>query len=326
MSKCIEKLPHDCVGKTPSRDGLQVFQDDKGAFTGYCFSCGTFVPHPYSDQPDGFIPQYKTKTAEEIQAEILEVGTYPTLSLPTRSLKKEYLEHFGVKVGISGTDGETPESVYFPYYNEKQELIGYKARLLDPKQMWAVGTTRDAEPFGWQQALSGDGKSIYITEGEFDAVALFQIVREGLKRNPEYKDWKPAIISVASGAGSLVKLLTKYGGTLRRNWKSVILIMDQDEAGQKVIEQALKVFPEAKVATLPCKDVNAGLIDGMSKAIQQAVVFRSEKPKNTRIVNGQDLHEAAKKPPEWGFPWPWKGINEATRGIRLGETIYLGAG
>jgi twinkle protein len=38
------------------------------------------------------------------------------------------------------------------------------------------------------------------------------------------------------------------------------------------------------------------------------------------------LHEAGKEPAVYGASWPWKHITEATRGIRLGETIYIGAG
>jgi twinkle protein len=55
-------------------------------------------------------------------------------------------------------------------------------------------------------------------------------------------------------------------------------------------------------------------------------MFNSSKPKNSRIINARDLHQAAKKRPEWGLSWPWKHITEKTRGIRFGETIYLGAG
>ena len=165
------------------------------------FACGTYVPNPYEDKPQGYIPAYRQKTEEEIQAEIAAIARYPTHNLPTRMLKKEYLEHFGIKVGVSEEDGETPETVYFPRFSDKQELMGYKVRLLDPKKMWAVGTSKDAQPFGWAQALAGDGKTIYITEGEFDAVAMYQIIRESVKRKPEYADWKPAVISVPDGGG-----------------------------------------------------------------------------------------------------------------------------
>lgn len=322
--RCIEKLPHQ-TEHCNSRDGLQVFEED-GKFTGYCFSCGTYVADPYHEHPADYKPVYRGKSEEEVQAEIAEISVYQCLNLPTRRLKSEYLEYFGVKVGVSQVDGTTPESVYFPYHDIYGKLSGYKCRILDPKMMWAVGSTRDAQPFGWLQALKSAGKTLYITEGEFDAVALFQIIKETNKRNPEYADWMPAVISVASGAAGLTKMLTQFGSQIRQHWTNVVILMDQDKAGQEAVEKALRVFPEAKVAKLPCKDINDGLIQGISKQIQQAVVFKSVKPKNTRIVNGKSLHEAAKKPPEWGVPWPWKGINEATRGIRLGETIYVGAG
>jgi twinkle protein len=47
--------------------------------------------------------------------------------------------------------------------------------------------------------------------------------------------------------------------------------------------------------------------------------------KNTRIICGQDLVEKAMEPAKWGVSWPWKRITEMTRGIRTGETVYIGA-
>ena len=44
------------------------------------------------------------------------------------------------------------------------------------------------------------------------------------------------------------------------------------------------------------------------------------------MISGDTLHEAAKVPPKFGLSWPWKHITKATRGIRFGETIYIGAG
>ena len=84
--RCIEKLPHTCG----SRDGLQVFQED-GKYTGYCFACGTYVPDPYNDKEEGYVPNVHVKTDEDRQAEIAEIGTYQTVSIPTRKLKLEYL-------------------------------------------------------------------------------------------------------------------------------------------------------------------------------------------------------------------------------------------
>lgn len=320
MSKCIEKLPHKCG----SSDGLQVFEED-GKFSGYCFACGTYESNPYGDKGADYRPVVKRKTEEDIQEEMDDVGELSSLDLPTRKLKREYLEYFGVKVGVSQVDGETPETVYFPYYTQYHKLQGYKVRLLEPKRMWAVGTTRDAAPFGLKQALEADGPKLFITEGEFDAIALFQILKERNKGG-QWADKNIPVISISSGAGSVTHSLAKYRTLIEKHFKEIVFVFDGDKAGKKAIEDGLKLFPDAHVVDLPEKDINDCLIKGKTKQAQAALLFKADKPKNTRIVNGQSLHEKAKKPAEWGLPWPWPGINKVTRGIRTGETIYLGAG
>ena len=121
--------------------------------------------------------------------------------MPQRKLKKESLDYFGIKVGVSEEDGVTPTSVYFPYYQGKK-IIGYKARILDPKKMWAVGTTKQADLFGWDQAIATGAKKLFITEGEFDAVALYQIFKDQA-RGTQYADFNPAIVSLVHGAASV---------------------------------------------------------------------------------------------------------------------------
>ncbi len=56
-------------------------------------------------------------------------------------------------------------------------------------------------------------------------------------------------------------------------------------------------------------------------------MFNAERPKNTRLVHDVDLHIAAREQPKFGeLTWPWEHLNKTTRGIRFGETIYIGAG
>lgn len=321
MKSTVEKLSHSCG----SRDGLQVWQDEHGNFDGYCFSCKTPVPHPYEEGKAPDPKSFRRKTEEEIQQEMEDVMALPSRNLPTRKLKAEYLEYFGVKVGVSLSDGETPETVYFPYGNEEGELTGFKVRLLDPKRMWAVGSTRNAAPFGWEQAKRADGPKLFITEGEFDTIALFQLLKDKNK-GTQYASYNIPVISLPSGVGSVNKCLSKYRAEIEKQFKEVVLVFDNDEPGKKAVEEALKIFPNAKVVYLPEKDLNDCIIKGRSKVAHDALVFRAAVQKNTRIVNGKSLHEKAKKPPEWGLPWPFPGINDATRGIRTGQTIYLGAG
>ena len=320
MKTTVEKLPHSCG----SRDGLQVWQEEDGSFNGYCFACSTFVAQPYEDRPD-YKPTVVRKTIQQIQDEMEEAEELSSLDLPTRKLKKEYLEYFGTTVGVSQVDGESPETVYFPYANREGELIGYKVRLLQPKRMWAIGTTRDSAPFGWHQALRADGPKLFITEGEFDCIALFQLLKEKNK-NTQYADRNIPVISLSMGVSSVGKCLGKYQAEINKHWKQIVLVFDNDEPGQKAVQEALKLFPDAQTVTLPEKDLNDCIIKGRSKQAHDALVFKAVAPKNTRIINGKSLHEKAKTPPQWGLPWPFSGINDATRGITTGKTIYLGAG
>lgn len=311
--------------KCGSRNGLQVFEKDGGGYDGYCFSCGTYESNPYQDKPEGYEPVFFTKSPEQVKQELEEIGEYTTVALPERKLKKEYLEYFGVKIGLSELDGETPNSHYYPYYNDEDELIGYKARIIDGKKMFAVGTIKGATFFGWSQAIQAGGKKIFITEGECDAVALFQIMKEHNK-GTQYAELNPAVVSLSNGSGGAEKQLAKMLPEIRKYFKEIVLVFDMDDPGKKAVEKVLRICPDALVANLPSKDVNQCLLDGKSKACYNACQFNAQKPKNTRLVYADSVVEEARKEAEWGYSYPYKSLTDLTRGQRLGETVYWGSG
>jgi len=318
MSHCVEKLPHNCG----TRSGLQVFEED-GKFTGFCFTCRTYVPDPYGD---GQPPVFKVRTVEERTAELKEItDTYPVLALEKRKLRADTLQYFGVRVGVSEEDGVTPTCVFFPYGNERG-LTAYKFRDLDDKKhMWCIGSFKEAKMFGWGRAVRSGQRTLYITEGEFDAMALYQILKDG-NRNSDYAADNPAVVSIKSGASSAVRDVLAVLPEIRKHFQDVVLVFDTDGPGVEAAEQVSRVFPGANTATLPCKDANDCLMQGASKAARAAVLFRHAKAKNTRLVYGSTLADAAREPPVMGLSWPWKKLTEMTRGIRRQETIYFGAG
>lgn len=321
MATCVEKI--DCA--KCGAHAFQVFQNEDSSFSAFCFACGTYDNDPYKDKPAGYKPVVVKKSKEQIQQEIAEILEYQFLALPNRKLKKEYLEYYGIRIGVSQEDGVSPVSHHYPYYNEELELKGFKNRIIEGKRIFALGDLKQDHLFGWPQAILGDGKKLFITEGEIDCVSLFQILKEANKHS-QYADRNPPVVSIPHGAAHAARALTANAARIRKQFTEIVLVFDKDDAGKKAVEECLKVFPDAIVADLPCKDVNEGLMNGQSKAVHSACVFKAAKPKNTRLIQGSSLHQAAKIPPQWGFAWPWRGINELTRGIRLGETIYIGAG
>lgn len=316
---CVEKLPHSCGADR----ALQVFEEN-GEYTGYCFSCKTYVPNPYEDKPASYKPKRVRKSVEEIEQELNEISEYGVVDLPERKLRKASLDYFGIKIGVSETDGSTPIMHFYPYYKDGT-LLAYKTRLIENKRMWSVGDQSDVDLFGWDQAVTAGGKKLMITEGELDAVALFQICKDH-NAGTKYAEYNPSVVSLPHGAASAAKSLSRLLPKINRHFKEIVLVFDMDDPGKKAVEEVLKIIPDAKVASLPEKDVNDCLIKGKSRAAYQAIQFNAEKPKNTRIVRASDVIEAARKEVPWGFSYPYKKLTQLTRGRRFGETYYFGAG
>lgn len=326
MGQSLHKIKYNLNGKMVT---VQTFANDDGRIDGYCFSEGVYIPDPYGEpKTTKDIPPPKEKTQDEINAELAEISSYQFLALERKKLSAEALETYGVRVSVSETDGVSPEVVYYPY-TRNGKVVAYKCKLLpkngEKKKLWSMGDMKDIDFFGWEKAKGSGSKKVIITEGEDDAIAMARIIERYTKA--EYKDSMPAVISLPHGAGNAKRDVGRVKQKLKEHFKEFVLAFDQDEAGTKAAEEVMKVFPEAVVATLPSKDANQCLLDGKTRAAFNAVTFNAEKPKNTRLVFGEQLHEEAREPPKFGdLTWPWGHINDKTRGIRYGETIYIGAG
>ena len=322
MGTPYEKLPHSCG----SRKGLQVFVHEDGSVDGFCFACETPVPDPYGDGRGVKDLKVKVKTPEEIQEEIREISGYPIMDWPKRKLKKVALDYYNIKIGLSEEDGVTPQTMYFPY-TKNGEITGYKVEFLTEtanNKRFTIGDVKGCELFGWKQAIATGSKRLYITEGEKDAVSLKQVIERLSKE--EFKG-TAAVVSLTKGAGNARADISRMLTEIKGRFKEVVLVFDMDEAGRKAVEDVCTILPTALVAKLPEKDSNECLLQGKEKALYNATVFNATLPKNTRLVFGEDLHEAARKPAEWGsITLPWAHINQVTRNVRLGETWYWGAG
>ena len=317
---CLEKLPHSC-GTT---DGLQVFAKPDGEVDGYCFACHEYVENPYGEvrSADSF-PQPNVKSEEEIKNEIEEISNLSTFDVKVKKLRKDTLEHFGIKVALSEEDGKTPTMMCYPYYKEGN-LVGYKLKVLSNKRMWAVGSLKDAEPFGWDLAIKSGARNLIITEGEDDAVAWTRALE--MYSNREYKDLT-VVISLPSGSGSAKNTFAKFGKMFKANFRKVFLSFDMDEPGRKAVEEVFKIDPSVLSLDIPCKDANECIIQGKAKALFNCLFQEDTKPKNTRLITGGSVWDNAAVQAEWGqLSWPWNHIQQETRGIRFGEVIYIGAG
>lgn len=316
----VDSLPHDCGTKK----ALRVFAQEDGSLTGFCFACETFTPDPYGDGRNvANAPKRREKSPEDLQAELAEVSGYPIVSVAERRLREATLVKFGARVSMSEKDGTTPTAIYWPV-TKGGKLTGYHVKVLDKScPPYNIGDTRDCDLLNWENAKASGAYRLIVTEGPEDMASVDRIYEMYGKD----EDYHPAVVSLPHGASSARKVLTKHAEEIRRLFKEVILCFDNDAAGQTAVEKAMQALPHAKSVLLPTKDANAALIEGKAKAAYNALAYHSAVPKNTRIVTAAEIHTVAKEPAKFGeLSWPWKKMNDDLRGIRLGETVYLGAG
>lgn len=303
-----------------------MFAREDGGVDGYCYSCNTYVRHPFGDERKyEDIPKKERTglTPEEVEERIAFINTLGVVNLPDRKLGSKSLDYYGIKIGFSEEDGKTVAFHHYPYKLDG-ELKSYKTRLVEGKRIWSTGDQSDVDLFGWEQAIQSGSDRLIIVEGELDAPSLKQIIDRF--QDEKYKDYAPAVCSLPHGAASAYRDLSRLASKIRKHFKQVDFCFDGDDAGKKATDDCIKVFPDARVITLPEKDANDCLLKGCAKAAFKAVMFKVKKPKNTRLVWGKDVHEEAKKPAEWGLSFPWDGLTAITRGLRFGETYYIAAG
>jgi len=287
-----------------SSDALSIY--DNGT---YCFSCEK------SNISAGDSVPFKQELKKDNSYMLKEVQSLSSTAIDSRGITQETAQRFGVKTEYDEKTG-LPIKYYFPYY-KGSEIVGYKVREEAAKIFYSVGNTAGADLFG-QQLVGEGGKLVIITEGEFDALAASQMLRDGGK---QYK-----VLSLPTGAK--VKPF-KDNLEYLETFETVMLNLDNDEKGIQCTEEAVQVFQpgRVKVMTLPVKDANDMIMTGRKsveylRAIQAAKTYRPDGI--VQLADTWDLMFDSNS--QESIPYPWTGLNDKLYGMRTREIITLTSG
>ena len=325
---CITRLYHRHPSCMSEHKSLQVFKNDDGTFSGYCFSCGKYVSNPLgeiSEEDAEKIRNVVPKTPEQIAQEIAEIKECKYLDHKYRDMDAEDWKYYGVRLGVSTYDGVTPAFVCFPRTKDGK-IVSFKVKCYNKKIMWSVGENEDIDLYGWARASKAGSKALYITEGEEDCQALRKMLKQ-MNRGTEYESLDYAVVSLNNGASSAVKEIARQLKDINALFKEVVLVFDQDRPGQDAAREVVsKLLPDAKIAKLPCKDANACLHEGRIKATRDAVVFNMQKSMPSTIRSMDSLLEEALEEVQYGISTPWSELDKLTYGIRKKEVWGIGGG
>mgnify|MGYP000080977732 CR=1 FL=1 len=309
---CVEmkKCP-DCGGGS-----LQVFwNEDSLTFSSYCFSqCLEPKGNPYKDGEEP--PEVHVKTPEEIEQELAEIKSCDYFQLKHRGIPGNVFKAWGCRLLVSTHDGKTPYAIAFPY-TEAGKLSGYKVVTLKGKTMWCVGNVRDAELFGQSRALKQGGKRLYITEGEFDAIALEFIFKQSIA-GTKWSHMKFAVASLPAGGGSTKKAMASNWDVLKMRFKEFVFVVDDDDVGKAAEKAFQRMYPKMLVSDKPfgCKDANDALMKGKGKEMSQMAQFGAHKPLIQGVVHVRDIIAKASIKVEEGLSF---GFGEEFDRISFGQ-------
>jgi len=230
-------------------------------------------------------------------------------ALPKRGISQETCEKWGYKVGKH----KSGKTVQIASHIKDGQIVAQKLRFAD-KTFSVVGQGKLMTLYGKHLWRDG-GLRVVITEGEIDALSVSQV---------QNNKW--AVVSLPNGASAAKKSIQQDLEWLE-NFDEVVLMFDNDEAGNAALEECVSLFTpgKCKVARLPLKDANEMLMAGRGQEIISAIwdarVYRPE-----AVVSAADIRDEATKVPEMGIPWCWPSLTDLTFGIQRRTSYYIGAG
>ncbi len=322
------------MGKDSSGNHLVHWKNNEnGDEWCHCNRCGHYISINSSNKQDyeNLRRERKELSPEELQAVLEEALELPIVEYRSRGLSQATCERFGFRAGLSPEDGETVISHFYPQRREG-ELVGYRVRGLEPKSFYAIGNGTDCDLGGMDQAQRGDvytGK-LFIFEDELSAASGYQVLVQNSKTT-----YKPACVWLPYGAGSAASALRRNQRFVQ-SFQEIVVCMDNDKAGEEGLEKIRSIYPDIKIARIPktktkdgkkdIKDANDLVMDGRAQELYNALRYNAAKETPTAAVSVMDCIEDALAKPEWGIPYPWKGLTDMTYGLIYGELISIGGG
>ena len=269
------------LGKDNSEDNLAIYDDGHK----YCYACS--------------YKEFEGKSSLDLN--------FSYEYLPWRGVTAETFRFFDCKTKVN-SEGK-PVSLGYLYPNGS-----YKVRSLDSKQFHSVGDIAKAGLFGRNKFAAGSHKYVTITEGELDALSLYQVLRS-------------PVVSVRSSSSAKLDCATD------RSWlnsfERIYLAFDGDEPGRVAAAEVAKLFDYSKVFHVrfqgPRKDANDYLQNGEGDELRN-VWWNSKKFLPDTIVSSlSDFKKILDTPPVKGVSYPFPTLTDMTYGLRTGEVVLITA-
>lgn len=292
------------MGKDRHGDNLAVY----GPGDSYCFSCG----YRETNRTEVLSTTEKFLSLEDI-------AKLSSITIVSRRLKKNVTEFYGVKSLVE--DG-TETVRYYPV-TSNGITVSYKSRRL-PKTFLNVGQSLKGlkVDFFGQCLFGSQGKILIITEGEEDAMSVYQITKEYSNNGKGYS-------SVSAPGKDAAKKVLKDNIEWVESFERVVFAFDQEPEALAIARECCSYLSPGKgrIARFSRKDASEMLVAGKEKELFQAI-WQAPEVAPSGIVETEDIWTEYRKKDEYvsvKFPEEW-GMSEWNYGLYRPALFVLAGG
>lgn len=269
----------------------------------------------YSEYPTGgFCFSCNKKFWNNKEPEILNEGSFTLQAVPYRGHSVAALNRYKVTLKVPDATAE-PSEVLYPIYHEGKS-IKHRKLGVEKKEAFYWENFQGPGLGGKHLFDAGSAQAITITEGEEDMLSAFEMLGS-----------KYPVVTVQS-SGQAAKDCAADKEYLD-SFEKIYLCFDNDAAGKQAVHNVSALFPFNKiyvVSKAKFKDANEyhqnGAVDEYRKVWWAA---KRHDPENI-VSSFSDLAKVFAAPKKKAIcDFPFKGLQEATFGIRTGETYLFKA-
>ena len=283
-----------------------MYQQDitrKAISQGPCPSCNS--SDAYTEYDNGYYCFSCRKSEMKKESPKLVINN-ETKIIPVRGLLESSLRHYNIVTEIS--NGE-PTRTIFTYANGAQKI-----RKFHEKAFQQFGPSHTAGVFGKDKFDPGSKQSIVITEGEYDAVALYQVC-----------NGRSACVSVQNA--STAKRDCKLDYDYINSFDKVILAFDNDGPGREAKAKVSSLFDPRKLLTIKFnkyKDANEYLIQGAGDELYKLWENASKDTPDGIVHSFRDVEKALSEHKQHKIAsYPFECLENSLFGLHKGELVLF---
>jgi twinkle protein len=271
---------------------------------GKCHSCNKSYPSKKKLEVfDWVLETYKLEKKTKIEEVEIASTTYDGI----RSLDPEVAKLYGIQLQLDA-DGNPVRYAF-------KHKSNVKYRGYDEKKFWVKNRGVKMNEFFGPDVNSGSSTRLYVTEGEFDAASLFQILG---------KTFPVLSFPSASWGDEFIKKNHEFLSP----FKEIVYAGELDKAGRQSADRLYKAYPE-KLWYVPMtkwKDANEFLQNGDGQELMWAARKPQRySPENFFCSDDEFLKIIREENPYEATPTGHSGIDYQTRGLVRGGVMFIKA-